>query len=476
MTSEKANGILIRSYPYKQIMTMTDSAVKQAITTLSDLFKQRMTTSISDREHHGRDPGHEDALSPDAVVYPLTTAEVCKIIKCCAEFNVPVIPYGMGSSLEQHVAAPQGGISIDFSKMAEILEVNPEDMDARVQAGVTREQLNQFIRDTGLFFPIDPGANATLGGMSATRASGTNAVRYGTMKSNVIGLTVVTPQGNIIKTGGRSRKSSAGYDLTSVYVGSEGTLGVITEVAIKLSPVPEKIASAVVAFKTLKAAVTTVIELLQCAVPIARVELLDQVQMKAIREHSQLDYEELPTLFLEFHGGPAAVQEQIDMVQELALTNQGQTFRWAERPEDRTKLWAARHEAYYANRGLQPGAKMITTDVCVPISKLPECLLQTRKDLDQTGLTAPIIGHVGDGNFHLMILFEESQREIAEAANQRLVTRALALQGTCTGEHGIGLGKRHFLLAEHGDAVAEMKKIKNIFDPQNIMNPGKIFL
>ena len=455
---------------------MNTTNIQTAIEQLKVIFKDRLSTSVSDREHHGRDPGHEQALAPDAVIYPLSTEEVSTIIRCCAQHKVPVIPYGVGSSLEQHVAAPQGGISIDFSRMTEILEVNAEDMDVRVQAGVTREQLNHFIRDTGLFFPIDPGANATLGGMSATRASGTNAVRYGTMKSNVIGLTVVTPQGQVIKTGGRARKSAAGYDLTSVYVGSEGTLGVITEVAVKLSPVPEKIAAAVVSFNSLKDAVTTVIELLQCAVPIARVELLDQVQMKAITMHSKLEYPELPTLFLEFHGGPAAVQEQIQMVEEIANGNSGQSFSWAEQPEDRSKLWAARHEAYYANRGLQPGASMITTDVCVPISKLPECLLETRTDLDATGLLAPIIGHVGDGNFHVMILFEEEQREIANQANERLVARALALEGTCTGEHGIGIGKRHFLVTEHGESVAEMKKIKAVFDPENIMNPGKIFL
>lgn len=455
---------------------MKNRNVQTVIEQLKTTFKERITTSVSDREHHGRDPGHETALAPDAVIYPLTTEEVSEIVKCCEPLKVPIIPYGVGSSLEQHVAAPKGGISIDFSRMTEILEVNTEDMDVRVQAGVTREQLNHFIRDTGLFFPIDPGANATLGGMSATRASGTNAVRYGTMKSNVIGLTVVTPQGEVIKTGGRARKSAAGYDLTSVYVGSEGTLGVITEVAVKLSPTPEKIAAAVVSFASLKDAVTTVIELLQCAVPIARVELLDQVQMKAIKAHSKLDYPELPTLFLEFHGGPASVKEQIETVEEIANGNLGKSFSWAEQPEDRSKLWAARHEAFYANRGLQPGACMITTDVCVPISKLPECLLETREDLDSTGLIAPIIGHVGDGNFHVMMLFEESQREIANQANERLVERALSLEGTCTGEHGIGIGKRHFLLKEHGESVKEMQKIKSIFDPHNIMNPGKIFL
>jgi len=445
------------------------------IESLKTKFDDRVTTSISDREHHGRDPGHDVAQAPDAVIYPQSTEEVQEIVEYCAKYKVPIIPYGVGSSLEQHVVAPFGGICIDLSRMSEIIEVNVEDMDVRVQAGVTREQLNQHIRDTGLFFPIDPGANATLGGMSATRASGTNAVRYGTMKSNVIGLTVVTPQGKIIKTGGRSRKSAAGYDLTSVYVGSEGTLGIITEVAIRLSPIPEKIAAAVVSFETLNDAVTTVIEMLQCAVPIARVELLDQVQMKAIREHAGLDYPELPTLFLEFHGGPESVKEQIKTVEEIAEANHGKSFSWAEQPEDRTKLWAARHEAYYSNRSMMPGSMMITTDVCVPISKLPECILETRADLDEVGLLSPIIGHVGDGNFHVMMLFNEEQLKVAHDANKRLTARALKLSGTCTGEHGIGLGKRQFLLDEHGESVAEMRKIKTIFDPDNIMNPGKIF-
>ncbi|MBV1911833.1 MAG: FAD-binding protein [Kangiellaceae bacterium] len=454
---------------------MSDASRQSLIEQLKMLFTDQITTSISDREHHGRDPGHDVPMPPDAVIYPRSTEQVCEIVKLCAQYKVPMIPYGVGSSLEQHVVAPQGGISLDFSKMDEILQVNPEDMDMRVQAGVTREQLNSHIRDTGLFFPIDPGANATLGGMASTRASGTNAVRYGTMKTNVIGLTVVTPQGKIIKTGGRARKSAAGYDLTAVYIGSEGTLGIITEVAVKLSPIPEKIAAAVVSFDSLEDAVTTVIETLQCAVPIARVELLDQVQMKAIKQHSDLDYPELPTLFLEFHGGLASVEEQIKTVEDIAQGNSGKDFSWAEQPEDRTKLWAARHEAYYANRGLVPGANMLTTDVCVPISKLPECLLETRADLDEAGVISPIIGHVGDGNFHVMMLYTDEQKTMIDQANERLVARALKFEGTCTGEHGIGIGKRQFLLDEHGESVEEMRKIKTIFDPDNLMNPGKIF-
>jgi len=451
-------------------------SIQNTINRLKKLFAKNITTSPSDCAHHGRDPGHDTSIPPDAVIYPETIEQVVEIVKICAKNKTPIIPYGIGSSLEQHVVAPYGGICIDLSKMDKILEVNPQDMDARVQAGVTRELLNSYIRDTGLFFPIDPGANASLGGMAATRASGTNAVRYGTMRLNVMGLTVVTPQGNIIKTGSRARKSSAGYDLTAMYVGSEGTLGIITEVLVKLHPIPEKIAAAVVAFSCLDDAITSVIEMLQCAVPIARVELLDQIQMMAIRKYSDIDYPELPTLFLEFHGAPASVKEQIETVKEIAKNNHSHEFLWAEKAEDRSKLWKVRHEAYYANRSLQPGANMMTTDVCVPISRLKECILETRKDLDAIGLTAPIIGHVGDGNFHVMLLYTNDQVDIANAANERLIGRALSMQGTCTGEHGIGMGKREFLIQEHGKSVEEMKKIKSIFDPDNIMNPGKIFL
>jgi len=455
---------------------MQAESINRSISQLKSIFGDSFSTSPSDREHHGRDPGHDNSIPPDAVVYPESTRQVAEIVKICAKNKTPIIPYGVGSSLEQHVVAPNGGICIDLSKMDEVIEVNSEDMDARVQAGVTRESLNSYIRDTGLFFPIDPGANATLGGMAATRASGTNAVRYGTMRANVMGLTVVTPQGEIIKTGSRARKSAAGYDLTAMYVGSEGTLGIITEVSVKLHPVPEKLAVAVVAFDSLDKAIMTVIETLQCAVPIARVELLDQIQMMAINQYSDMDYKELPTLFLEFHGAPDSVREQIEIVKEIAVGNHGQEFLWAEKPEERTSLWKARHEAYYANRNLRPGANMMTTDVCVPISKLKDCILETRKDLDQTGLTSPIIGHVGDGNFHVMLLYTDEQIEIANLANERLVSRALEMQGTCTGEHGIGMGKREFLIQEHGKSVEQMKKIKMVCDPDNIMNPGKIFL
>jgi D-lactate dehydrogenase (cytochrome) len=453
---------------------MTDC--KKAIETLKKRFLKQINTSLSDREHHGRDPGHQNSLPPDAVIYPKSTQEVAEIVRICALHKTPIIPYGVGSSLEQHVAAPYGGISIDLSKMDQILQIYPEDMNAKVQAGVTRESLNHYIRDTGLFFPIDPGANATLGGMASTRASGTNAVRYGTMKANTLGLTVVTPDGTIIQTGSRAKKSSAGYDLTALYVGSEGTLGIITEVLVHLTPIPEKMAAAVVSFNDLQSAVYSVIEILQCAIPIARVELLDQMQMKAIRQHSSIAYPELPTLFLEFHGTANAVKEQVESVKAITADHQGHDFQWAEQAEERNQLWQARHEAYYANRGLQPGANMITTDVCVPISRLPECLLATRKDLDEIGLISPIIGHVGDGNFHVMLLYTDEQNTMAQAAVDRLIKRALAMEGTCTGEHGIGLGKRQYLIDEHGqESVDQMKKIKQIFDPEGLLNPGKIF-
>ena len=442
---------------------------------LKSLLGDRISYSESDCLHHGRDPAHENSLPPDMVVYPLNNQEVSDIVKLCRSHSCPIIPYGVGSSLEQQVAAPEGGVCVELSKMNKVLKVNANDMDALVEAGVTREQLNHYIRDSGLFFPLDPGANASIGGMASTRASGTNAVRYGTMRMNVMGLTLVTPTGDLIKTGGRARKSAAGYDLTALYVGSEGTLGIITEIIVKLHPVPEKIAAAVVSFPSLEKTVKTVIEILQCAIPIARVELLDNVQMSAINLHAKMNYPELPTLFLEFHGSPASVKEQIEFVEEIASENGGGEFNWAEKTEDRTKLWEARHEAFFANRNLQPGNNILTTDVCVPISSLPQCILDTRKDLDNIGLVAPIIGHVGDGNFHVMLLYSDEQMDIAMDAHKRLVERALKLQGTCTGEHGIGMGKKDFLVSEHGQAVSQMRNIKQALDPENLMNPGKIF-
>ncbi len=448
-----------------------------ALAALKSLLGDRLSTAHSVREHHGRDITHHTASPPDAVAFAETTEEVSQIIKICAEHNVPVIPFGTGTSLEGHIMAPYGGISIDLGAMNQVLRINPQDMDCTVQACVTRKQLNEYIRDTGLFFPIDPGADASIGGMAATRASGTNAVRYGTMRENVLGLTIVQADGRIIKTGGRAKKSSAGYDLTRLFVGSEGTLGVITEITLKLYPVPEAISAAVCNFESLEGAVDTVISTIQCGVPIARIELLNDVQLKAINNYSKTDFPEKPTLFLEFHGSPAGVQEQIETVQELARDNGGGGFQWAEKAEDRTRLWSARHNAAYAAQGLRPGANMLSTDVCVPISRLADCILETTADLEKNGLETPIVGHVGDGNFHLVLFYDENNREeiaLIEGVNERMVHRAIAMGGTCTGEHGIGQGKLDFLIAEHGEAVATMRQVKQALDPKNIMNPGKI--
>jgi len=390
---------------------------------------------------------------------------------------VPVIPFGTGTSLEGHVAALHGGICLDVGQMKDVVRVSTADLDCTVQAGVTRKQLNEHLRDTGLFFPIDPGADASLGGMAATRASGTNAVRYGTMRENVLGLTVVLADGRIIRTGGRARKSAAGYDLTRLFVGSEGTLGVITEVTLRLYGVPEAMAAAVCSFPTLAGAVDTVIQTIQSGVPVARIELLDEVQMDAINRYSKLDYPLQPTLFCEFHGTEAGVAEQSEMVKAIAAENGAADFQWATRPEDRSRLWAARHTAYYAAIALRPGAKGWATDVCVPISRLAECILETKKDIVESRLLAPIVGHVGDGNFHLAFIIDPDDKDEmarAQALNDRMVHRALAMGGTCTGEHGIGYGKMNFLTAEHGEAVSVMRMLKKSLDPDNIMNPGKI--
>jgi D-lactate dehydrogenase (cytochrome) len=383
----------------------------------------------------------------------------------------------VGTSLEGHVAALHGGVSIDLSRMNRVLAVNGEDLDARVQAGVTRKQLNQHIRDSGLFFPVDPGADASLGGMTATRASGTNAVRYGTMRENVLGLTLVLADGRIIRTGGRARKSAAGYDLTRLFVGSEGTLGVITEIQLRLHGIPEAISSAVCSFPTLEGAVKTVTQTIQMGIPVARIELLDEFQMDAINRYSDLSYPARPTLFFEFHGSENGVREQTELVGEIAAEFGGGDFQWASRPEDRNKLWQARHDAYYAAMALRPGCKGWATDVCVPISEMTQCLLETRKDIDASGIQAPIVSHAGDGNFHLVFLVDtDNPDEMARAGavNDRMVARALAAGGTCTGEHGVGYGKIEFLKAEHGEAVSVMRQIKTALDPDNIMNPGKV--
>ncbi|WP_374447241.1 FAD-linked oxidase C-terminal domain-containing protein [Stella sp.] len=444
---------------------------------LRQLLGDRLSTATAVREQHGRDESYHVTAPPDAVAFARSTEEVSEIVKACAAAGVPVIPFGTGTSLEGHVAALHGGISIDVSQMKEVLRVSTADLDCTVQAGVTRKQLNEHLRDTGLFFPIDPGADASLGGMAATRASGTNAVRYGTMRENVLGLTVVLADGRIIRTGGRARKSAAGYDLTRLFVGSEGTLGVITEVTLRLYGVPEAMAAAVCSFPTLAGAVDTVIQTIQSGIPVARIELLDEVQMAAINRYSKLDYPEQPTLFCEFHGTAAGVAEQSEMVKAIAAEEGAADFQWATKPEDRSRLWAARHTAYYAAIAMRPGAKGWATDVCVPISRLAECILETKKDIVESRLLAPIVGHVGDGNFHLAFIIDpDDPDEIAraQALNDRMVHRALAMGGTCTGEHGIGYGKINFLTAEHGDAVSVMRMLKKALDPDNIMNPGKI--
>ena len=444
---------------------------------LRALLGARLSTSAAVREQHGHDESYHPGHPPDAVAYAHTTEEVAEIVKVCARHKRPVIAFGTGTSLEGHVAALDGGISIDLTQMREVLEVNAEDMDCRVQAGVTRKQLNEYLRDTGLFFPIDPGADASLGGMTATRASGTNAVRYGTMRENVLGLTVVLADGRVIRTGGRARKSAAGYDLTRLLVGSEGTLGIMTEIGLRLYGIPEAMASAVCSFETLEGAVNTVILTIQSDVPVARIELLDEVQMDAVNRHSGLDYPVLPTLFFEFHGTERGVEEQAEMVGEIAGELGGGDFRWATRTEERNKLWQARHDAYYAALALRPGAKGWPTDVCVPISRLAECILETKRDVEESALLAPLVGHVGDGNFHLSFIIDPDDKDEmarAEALNDRMVMRALSMGGTCTGEHGIGTGKMQFLQAEHGEAVAVMRQLKIALDPDNILNPGKI--
>ncbi|BBK38983.1 lactate dehydrogenase [Allostella sp. ATCC 35155] len=444
---------------------------------LRQLLGDRLSTAQAVREQHGRDESYHVTAPPDAVAFARSTEEVSLIVKACAAAGVPVIAFGTGTSLEGHVAALHGGISIDVSQMKEVLRVSTADLDCTVQAGVTRKQLNEHLRDTGLFFPIDPGADASIGGMAATRASGTNAVRYGTMRENVLGLTVVLADGRIIRTGGRARKSAAGYDLTRLFVGSEGTLGIITEVTLRLYGVPEAMAAAVCSFPTLQGAVDTVILTIQSGVPIARIELLDEVQMDAINRYSKLEYPLQPTLFCEFHGTEAGVAEQSEMVKAIAAEHGAADFQWATKPEDRSRLWAARHTAYYAAIAMRPGAKGWATDVCVPISRLAECILETKKDVVESRLLAPIVGHVGDGNFHLAFIIDPNDPDEiarAQALNDRMVHRALAMGGTCTGEHGIGYGKMNFLTAEHGEAVSVMRMLKKALDPDNIMNPGKI--
>jgi D-lactate dehydrogenase (cytochrome) len=437
----------------------------------------RVVTNAAVRERHGRDESYHPSYAPDAVVFPRSTEEVVALVKACASRKVPIVPFGVGTSLEGHVAALKGGVSFDLSQMNRILAVRPADMDATCEAGVTRKQLNEHLRDQGLFFSVDPGADATLGGMAATRASGTNAIRYGTMRDVVLSLAVVLADGRIIRTSRRARKSAAGYDLTRLFVGSEGTLGVITEVTVRLSGIPEAISAAVTAFPDLATAVDTVIATLHSGVPVARIELLDEVQMRALNRYAKLSYRESPTLFFEFHGSEKSVIDQIETVGALARDFGGSDFQWAIKPEERAKLWQARHDAYYAAMALRPGARGLATDVCVPISRLAECILETRADIDRSGLIAPIVGHVGDGNFHVVFVIDPDNADEMRRAgevNERMVLRAIAMDGTCTGEHGVGYGKVGFLAAEHGEALAAMRAIKRALDPEGIMNPGKI--
>jgi len=458
-------------------MVMPARTLDPLIAELRELLGERLSTAEAVCQQHGKDESFHEVAAPDAVAFAASTEEVAAIVTACARHKTPVIPYGTGTSLEGHVQALHGGVCIDLSQMNAILQVNGEDLDCRVQPGVTRKQLNTHLRDSGLFFPIDPGADASLGGMTATRASGTNAVRYGTMRENVLGLTVVLADGRVIRTGGRARKSAAGYDLTRMFVGSEGTLGVITEVQLRLYGIPEAISSAVCSFPTLEGAVKTVTQTIQLGIPVARIELLDEFQMDAINRYSKLSYPVQPTLFFEFHGSDNGVREQAEMVGEIAEEFGGGDFQWTSHQEDRNKLWQARHDAYYAAMALRPGCKGWATDVCVPISALTECLLETRKDIDASGILAPIVSHAGDGNFHLVFLVDTGDaEEMAKAAkvNDRMVARALAAGGTCTGEHGVGYGKIEFLKDEHGEAVSVMRQIKNALDPDNIMNPGKI--
>ncbi len=454
-----------------------EAGIETVLGILKQRLGERFQTGQAIREQHGHTTTYIPNQAPDGVAFVETAGEVQEIVRICAEHRVPVIPFGTGTSLEGHVNAPGGGVSIDTSRLDKVLAVNAEDLDCTVEAGVTREALNRHLRDTGLFFPIDPGANASLGGMAATRASGTNAVRYGTMRENVIGLTAVMADGTLVKTGGRARKSSSGYDLTRLLVGSEGTLGVITSVTLKLYGIPQAISGGVCPFPSVDAACRAVIMTIQLGIPVARIELVNALQMSAMIAYSKLDYPASPCLFVEFHGTEAGVKEQAEMFGEIAAEHGGGPFLWTSVAEERAKLWKARHDAYWASMTIRPGAKGLSTDVCVPISRLAECIAETEADIAETGLVAPIIGHVGDGNFHVLVLMDmddPAEIERAESFVQRLNARAIAMDGTCTGEHGIGQGKMAFLEREHGAGVGVMRAIKAALDPLNIMNPGKM--
>jgi D-lactate dehydrogenase (cytochrome) len=454
-----------------------EKAVKAAIAALAATFGNRLVTSQAVREQHGNILTWIENQPPDAVVFPQSAEDVQDAVRICTQHKVPVIPYGTGTSLEGHINAPLGGVSIDFRDMNRVLGVHAEDLDCVVEPGVTRKQLNEYLRDQGLFFPIDPGADASIGGMTATRASGTNAVRYGTMKDNVLALKVVLANGETISTARRAKKSSAGYDLTRLFIGSEGTLGVITEITVKLHGIPEAISGGICPFPSVEAACNATIATIQSGIPVARVELLDELQVKALNAYSKLDLPETPLLLLEFHGTQAGVKEQSESFGEIAADLGGGPFRWTANAEERTKMWQARHDAYWACIGLRPGAKAFATDVCVPISRLAECVTETQRDIAENKLVAPIVGHVGDGNFHVSVLLDmDDPAEVASAKafNARLIERALAMEGTCTGEHGVGQGKMKYLMAEHGPALGVMRSLKHALDPDDLMNPGKI--
>ncbi len=454
------------------------NSVTQAVAEIRDFLSDRLSTAQAVREQHGKDQTWAPGAPPDAVAFVKSTAEVQRIVAICSNYETPVIAYGTGTSLEGHFTAPFGGISVDISGMNNVIEVNAEDLDARVQAGVTRKALNTHLRDKGLFFPIDPGADASLGGMAATRASGTNAVRYGTMRENVLSLTAVMANGEVVKTANRAKKSSAGYDLTRLLVGSEGTLGIITEVGVRLYGIPESIVAGVCPFPTIDAACQAVIQTIQLGIPVARIELVDDEHVKAFNAYSKIDLKVAPTLFLEFHGSTAGTEEQSQLFGAIAEEFGGGPFSWARKEEDRQRLWQARHDAFWATKALMPGKDAFATDVCVPISRLAQCVNETRDDLAANGLYGPIVGHVGDGNFHVVLYCDRADAaELARVKGfyERLIKRAIAMEGTCTGEHGVGSGKMAFLELEHGaEAVALMRQIKHALDPKNILNPGKI--
>ncbi len=454
-----------------------ESGIGLAVAVLKQRFGERLSEAASVREQHGHTTTWLTNQPPDAVVFAENAAEVQEVVRVCADHLTPIIPFGTGSSLEGHLNAPFGGISIDLSRMSRIVAVHAEDLDCVVEPGVTRKQVNAHLRDSGLFFPIDPGADASLGGMASTRASGTNAVRYGTMKDNVLNLTAVMPDGSLLKTANRAKKTAAGYDLTRLLIGSEGTLGIITELTLRLQGIPQAISAAVCSFPDVDSACRTVIATIQYGIPVARIELADALQVKACNMHSHLDLPESPALFLEFHGTPAGVAEQAQEFGAIAAEFGGDRFLWETREEDRQKLWQARHDAYFAARELRPGVDIFATDVCVPISRLADCVGETQADLARLKLLAPIVGHAGDGNFHVSVLVDtedSTEMKAAEELLARLAARAIAMDGTCTGEHGIGQGKIEFLESELGSALGTMRAIKSAIDPLNIMNPGKI--